>query len=111
MCIISGYGCYNLLDFYIRCVYDKRRHNDPVLLSSKLSSALFGISGKYSKLRYLIKNGIINYIHLTKEKIPENEVSHSKKWFFPANKRFLKISCGMSWGQTMITTLSWPGKP
>ena len=85
-CIDPHYGCINAHNYYIECSLDKRNKVDRVskiinelttdlrkeFSSSSSSSSPSCIQGG---IRFLVENGITNFIHLTKEKtnlIPES---------------------------------------
>lgn len=65
----TNQGCINAHNFYQRCINDKTKNVDRTSsLVSGLKRGLERESHIY-KIRYLIRNGITNYVHLTKEKL------------------------------------------
>lgn len=69
ICVVDGNACYSMLEFYRKCTYDKIHGLNSNNLKESLINELNKISNKYEKIRFLIKNGITNYIHLTREDI------------------------------------------
>jgi hypothetical protein len=80
ICMIQEFknvdGCYNALEFYKYCVYDRNHGVQPIKLISKLQKKLNNITGSFQKIRFLIENGLTNYVHLTKEKNQEGIWTH-----------------------------------
>jgi len=69
--IIPGRGFDNAYDYYWRCKADKSTWNldrtSPVI--ARLTEGLGETYGRFYKIRYLIEEGVTNFVHLTKESI------------------------------------------
>lgn len=76
ICIIEGSGCINALSYYKNCVRDKIHHVQPINLINKLTKGMNNYTNIFQKIRFLIENGITNYVHLTKEKLENGKWVH-----------------------------------
>lgn len=68
-CLLPGYACSNAFNYYHQCEQDESTLEDRVNpLIGDLYSGLKAQDGPYKQIRFLLENGITNFVHLTKEK-------------------------------------------
>lgn len=72
ICVLNDDGCYTALQFYDMCRQAKNTDIDPKDLIETLTLQMDWVAGLYAKIRFLITNGITNYVHLSKE--PEDTI-------------------------------------
>jgi len=76
ICLINDEGCYTSLKFYKRCVKDKKKRYSPYILINKIIKKMNTYPTTFQKIRFLIENGITNFVHLTKEKLDNGTWVH-----------------------------------